>query len=114
MSRQVNEIIYCGKDNVFIVEYQKNGSIYDFTNTTKIEFILNDKSVNSDDNPEYFDYSTGTDGRIIFKLGAAGYLSEDTGNAEVIVYDASNTGGIVFSGKDGLTIKSTLHVKVCE
>jgi len=97
MTHVVNEIVYATKDNSFTIEYTLDSVLYDFTNTTKVEVTLNGTSVDSVANSEYFDYSVGTDGRIIFKLGAAGYTPADSGIAIVTVFDAVNTNGVVFN-----------------
>ena len=101
--RAIDELIFAGADNTFTVEYTVDGSLYDFTSTTKVEFTLNGTSVDSVANATYFDYSTGTDGRIIFKLGAAGYVNADSGLATVKVFDVGNTNGVIFSSPVGHT-----------
>ena len=98
MSSRVNEIIYVGCDNVFIVGYSSDDS-YDFSEVTKVEFELNGKAINSADDPDFFDYSGGTVGElsITLKLGLAGYTPADSGGARVTIFDAVNIKGLVFS-----------------
>lgn len=110
MNTPVNEIIFVGNDNVFILEYSSSDS-YDFSATDKVVFELNGKIVNSTDNPEYFDYSGGGIGKIniTFKLGAAGYVRADSGAATVTIFDPVNTNGLVFS--DPLS-DNQLNIKV--
>ena len=103
MTDYIKETLFSGSDNTFTVEYTINGSLYDFTNTTNVEFILNGISIDSITQASYFDFSVGTDGRIIFKLGQAGYKEEDSGQAIVKVYDATNTNGVIFSSPEGGT-----------
>ena len=100
---QTKETIFSGRNNSFTLEYTLDGELYDFTDTTKVEFVLNGKAVNSTTRPTWFDFSTAVDGRIIFKLGAAGYLAADNGEATVIVYDTANPEGAVFASKLGPT-----------
>ena len=105
---QTKETIFSGRNNSFTLEYTleegtPDEELYDFTDTTKVEFILNGKAVNSVAQPTWFDFSTAVDGRIIFKLGAAGYVAADNGEATVIVYDAANPTGAVFANKLGPT-----------
>ena len=94
-----SEIIFIDKNNSFTLEYKLDGKLYDFSNTTKIVFTLNGKDVNSVSEPTWFDFSTGTDGRIIFKLGTAGYLKADSGYATICVFDTANPSGVIFSSK---------------
>jgi len=96
------ETIFEGRDNTFTIEYVVNGIPFDFTNTTKVEFTLNNKMVDSVTYPDYFDFSVGTDGRIIFNFGSAGYTRKDSGGASVIIFDNSNTRGLVLSTPRGL------------
>lgn len=102
-TKSIDEILFAGSDNTFTVEYTIDGSLYDFSSTTKVEFTLNGTMVDSVASPGYFDFSVGSDGRIIFKLGAAGYTSADSGHATVKVFDATNTNGLVFSSPAGNT-----------
>ena len=108
--KQITEILYAGNDNSFTVEYTVDGSLYDFSATTKVEFTLNGTTVDSVANAAYFDFSVGTDGRIIFKLGQAGYVAADSGDATVTIYDATNTNGVVFSSPAGLTVLSIIVI----
>lgn len=89
----IEETIFIGKDNTFTVEYAG----ITFPTATRIEFSLNGTTVNSVDDPTFFTSTLQTDGRIIFKLGAAGYVVGDAGFATVCIFDASNTNGVVYS-----------------
>ncbi len=107
----VSETIFSLRNNSFTLEYELPvGKLVDFSNTTKVEFILNAKPVNSIDDPAFFDFLVGTDGRIIFKLGEAGYVSTDAGPATIIVFDASNPLGAIFTSEQGPT-RLTVNVK---
>ena len=101
MNCQLEEFIYVGNDNSFTDEFKLDFDLYDFTNTTKIVFTLNAKSVDSVTNPAYFDFSTGTDGRVEFKMGGAGFVAADSGLARIVVFDAGNTNGVVFADPEG-------------
>lgn len=107
----ITEYIHSGKDNTFTVEFTKDGVAYDLSPATKIEFTLNGTTVDSITNPTYFDFSTGTDGRIEFSLGGAGYVQNDSGLATIIAYDPVNTDGIVLASSCGEPTK--LMVNVC-
>ena len=89
----IEETIFIGKDNTFTVEYAG----ITFPTATKIEFTLNGTTVNSVTNPEYFTSTLQSDGRIIFKLGQAGYVAGDAGFATITITDAVNTNGVIYS-----------------
>lgn len=100
----VIETIFSGRNNSFTLEYTLDGVLFDFKDTTKVEFILGGKSSDSATQPTWFDFSGDADGRIIFSLGAAGYVKADAGLATVIVYDTGNPAGAVFTSDRGPTI----------
>jgi len=93
MSLTIEETIFIGKDNSFTVEY----SGITFPTPTKIEFSLNGISVDSVANPTWFTSTLEVNGRIIFKLGAAGYTASDAGFATVTIFDVVNTNGVIYS-----------------
>jgi len=99
MSNLINETIFSGRNNSFTVEYAG----VTFPTPTRIEFTLNGTTVNSVDNPAYFVSTLETDGRIEFKLGAAGYVAADSGKATVTVFDGVNTLGVIYSDVNAST-----------
>jgi hypothetical protein len=103
MATSVKELLFVGKDNFFAVKFKINKSNADFSANTRIEFKLNVTTVNSVDNPEYFDITGGV-GEIKFLLGAAGYVAADSGLATICVFDAVNTNGVVYASPDGPTL----------
>ncbi len=104
---KIEELLFSGKDNTMLVEYAG----ITFPTATKVEFTLNDTTTNSVDDPSMFVITLDSDGRIGFKLGAAGYAKADSGYATVTVYDIVNTNGVVYSARKGPT---KLYVTVIE
>lgn len=102
----IHEIIINGRDNTFTLQF----SGVTLPNPTRIEFTLNGVTVNSVDNPEYFISTLNTDGKIAFKLGAAGYTAGYEGVATVAVFDAVNINGVEYLS-DCTTTR--LFVTVC-
>lgn len=99
--------IFGSHDNSFTLQY----SGYTFPTPTKCEFKLNGTTVSSATNPEFFDFSTfDTDGKITFKMGSAGFLEADSGLCEVVVFDAVNTNGVIYTGMDGYPTEVAVNV----
>lgn len=91
------EVIYLGRDNEIIVLLKSNGVAQDLTNVTKIQVTFGsgvtlDSSVSS----SLFSGINNSGGTVSFKFGSVTtqLVAGNTYNAEVIVYDASNTDGI--------------------
>ena len=59
------EYIFPNTDSSFTLQYTSSEL---FPTPTKIEFILNGTSVNSVDNPEYFNSTLESDGKIEFNI----------------------------------------------
>ena len=101
----INELIFIYNDNSFNVEYTL--AAFDFSQTTKVEFELGGKSVNSTDDPAFFDIVTGPltvgTGQFVFKMGAAGFASYHSGDATITLFDPSTPNGLVFTSPSGPT-----------
>jgi len=72
-------------------------SLTEAAGTVTFDFTTNISNAKNASNPTNVYYAVGIDGRVIFKLGPAGYVPKDSGGATVVIYDAVNTNGLVFS-----------------
>lgn len=104
-SIKIKEFIFIDNDNTFTIEFRKAG--FDFSQTNKVEFKLNDKAVNSTDNAAFFDIVTGPlivgSGTFIFIMGEAGYLPEDSGEAVITLFGPGTPLGLIFAGSQAPT-----------
>jgi len=92
-------IIYNGRDNTFIVEFQDNGLVVDLSGMSKAQINVASNSYNSVDNAALFDITDKANGRITFILGDQGIV-EGEYNATIVLFDAVNTNGIVWMHED--------------
>jgi len=101
----IKELIFDGNDNSITVEYTLAG--FDFSQTTKVQFELGGKTFNSTDSAAFFDIATGPltvgSGTFVFKMGAAGFVRSDSGNATITLFDPSTPNGLIFSSPSGPT-----------
>lgn len=101
--------VFLARENTFTIEFRKAG--FDFTQTTKVEFELNGTSINSTDDPAFFDIITGPfsvgSGQYVFILGDAGYLTTDSGEAVITLFGPGVPDGLQFAGS-----KAPTQVKV--
>jgi len=112
-SISIEELIFNNNNNTFTVEYSKAG--FDFSLISKVAFKLQGVEVNSDDNPEFFNFITGPvivgTGRIIFLLGEAGYAANNKEeDAKITLFGPGAPLGIVFSSTNGPTKVSIVVV----
>jgi len=101
------EIFYLGKDNVSRLELKTAGSLQSIADLTKVEIKINGVVYSSADDADAFDWATeGADGILRLALGKISSLvAGKDRKAELILYDASNTNGIVWG---------TVHVKILD
>lgn len=104
--RSVTETVYLGRDNTIDLLLKADGVITDLTPITKVDIvdIGCSWSINSDDSTDAFDWSSGADGVLRLSLGAE-TVPAGSYRARVIIYDASNTEGIVW-GEIKLTFEA--------
>lgn len=103
-------VIYIGRDNTVTLQLTDDGVAQDLSSATKFEVTINGVSVNSVDTPAAFDLSDAVNGNITLAFGGQA-LTEGTYNIRVVVFDATNTDGIVWVHEDDPT---TLSLKVIE
>ena len=104
-TKKIKESIFIGRNNTFTIEFIKAGM--DFSSVDKVEFELNGKSVNSDDDAAFFDIATGPlivgSGTFVFIMGEAGFLETDSGDATITLFDPSTSLGLQFAGSEAPT-----------
>ena len=91
----ITEIVYKGHDNRINLLLKADGNIVDLSPVTKMELVLdNDEVISSDTYPSAFDWTSGSTGELILDLGDV----VNVGNyvAWLVVYDSTNTDGIVW------------------
>ena len=92
----ITEIVYEGHDNKINLLLKADGEAVDLSSVTKMELKLDDITISSQDYPSAFDWnSSSTTGEVILDLGDVG-LEEGHYVAWLIVYDPTNTDGIVW------------------
>lgn len=102
---KVKQDIFLNRNNTFAIEFRLAG--FDFTQVTKVEFELNGKSVNSTDDPAFFDIITGPltvgSGQFVFIMGFAVFLVTDAGDAIITIFGSGFAAGLQFSGSKAPT-----------
>ena len=102
---RVEENVFLGRNNTFTIEFRKVG--FNFSLTSKVEFELNGKSVNSTDDPLFFDIVTGPltvgTGQFVFKMGAAPFVVADSGDAIITLFGPGVLQGLQFAGSKAPT-----------
>jgi len=91
------EIIYFGRDNSIDLRLKASGVSQNLTNTTKIQVIFGSGvTIDSSVSPTLFSGTTSTVGALSLKFGSLSdrLTSGTVYNAEILVYDDSNTNGI--------------------
>ena len=92
----ITEIVYEGHDNKINLLLRADGEAVDLSSVTKMELKLDDTTISSQDYPSAFDWnSSSTTGEVILDLGDVG-LEEGHYVAWLVVYDSTNTDGIVW------------------
>jgi hypothetical protein len=100
------ELVWTGRDNTIDLLLKADGVARTDLDTSVTKMVLryNDVYYSSTEHSGVFDWVTrGSEGIVILSLGHLGLTGSDR-KAELIVYDASNTNGIVW---DQIYIKVT-------
>lgn len=104
--------VFAGKNNRLSLRLLSGGVSQDLTSITRITVEVGLVTVDSNVNPEAFDWETyATEGRIDFYLGRV--LTQETHQylpATVTLYDAEYTAGIVW--EEDCSVPN-LKIKVC-
>lgn len=88
------EIVYLGADNVIDLVLLEDCIAVDLSGVTKMTLDFDGTKIDSGTSPEAFDWSAG-DGKLSLALGAESIVTAIY-DAELVVYDAENTNGIVW------------------
>jgi len=95
----MREIVYLNRDNVIDLQLQADGSAVDLTPVTRMTLTLDGTTtIDSQTSPGAFDWSGGN-GVVVLALGGES-IGPGRYAAELAVYDAVNTQGIVWGGFD--------------
>jgi len=87
--------VYEGRDNIDQMLFKIGGAALPIDTITDAEIIFNDESYDSDTYSAYFDWATdGASGILAVKMGLFLPVGRDY-NAQVIIYGATTTNGIV-------------------
>ena len=92
----ITEYVINNRDNTIDLLFKANSIVQALNSVTKVELVDEDGNVDtisSADHPSWFDWDTGTIGKMIVSLGAA-ELTAGKYIFKVVLYDASNTNGI--------------------
>ena len=95
------EIIYLGRDNAINLLLKTDGSAYDLSSASTIEAVFSGVTISSTTHPAWFDWLSAslTTGEFSMTLGYASGNSITSGTnykTEIIVYDSSNTSGVMW------------------
>ena len=106
MSTTIKETVYLARDNTVDLELSANGVTTDLTHITKVEVadLGCAWSVNSVTTPSAFDIG-GEDGLLVLKLGQEP-IPAGTYRCNIILYDPTNTDGVVWGDPIQLVFKS--------
>ena len=107
MATNIIENIYLRRNNKIVLQLRKNGVVQDLANVTKVRLVCNrhlefDSSVDS----TAFDWTTVAT-QLDIKIGLKNIKEGVYPSVLLIVYDANNTSGIVWSTFD-LTVQDSL------
>jgi hypothetical protein len=93
----ITETVYLARDNTIDLLLKADGVITDLTPVTRIDLIDTGCAweVSSTTSPNAFDWSGGVSGVLILALGDE-VIPAGSYRARVILYDATNTDGIVW------------------
>jgi hypothetical protein len=101
------EVVYLGRNNTIGLLLNADDEAFDMSSATTVEIVFSGTTISSTTNPGWFDWTSEslTTGQVNIALGSAGAtLTAGTYDAELIVYDASNSEGIMW-GEIPITIK---------
>lgn len=91
----ITETVWLDHDNTIDLVLTADGSAVDLSSVTKMELEIGDDTIiDSATSADAFDWSEG-DGKLILALGGE-TITAGTYTATLIVYDATNTDGIVW------------------
>ena len=88
------EIVFKQRDNINTVTFTDDSGVLDFAATTRmvLKFEGSTESVDTDIDPTFIDFSTGS-GVVIFKLGTLTIADDTVLPASLINYDPAHLNG---------------------
>lgn len=92
------EKIYNGRDNTVDLLLKAEGVAVDLAAVTRMQVVVGSTMVDSQAHPTYFDWTPtpAVTGKVLLTLGAAGLTVGERQVAQLVVFDPSNTLGIVW------------------
>lgn len=96
--KTVVENVYLGRDNVFKLKFTQDNVAVDMSGVTRMVMTVGDETVDSDTVATAFDWTLGN-GEVSFALGAT-LTNKGTAFAELVIYDPTNTNGLVWFNED--------------
>ena len=90
------EVIYLGRDNKIELILKADDAAQSLSGVTHMELIFSGVTFSSV-TAGFFDFSGTTTGHLALTFGQATTLAPGSYNAELIVYDVSNTAGVLWS-----------------
>ena len=89
------EVVYVGRDNTINLLLKADGSAEDLSGVTHMALVFSGVTVSSVGRTSWFDWSSGTTGQLILKLGGT-TVTPGAYEAELLVYDLTHTSGIMW------------------
>ena len=93
----IMEVVYLGRDNTIDLKLLADGVAVDLAPVTRMVLMIETTVIDSTTTPSAFDWDTGVTGKIILFLGNTDGLPPGKYKSTLIVYDASNPNGLVWS-----------------
>jgi len=90
------EILYLSRDNRIDLMLKADGSAQDLSGTTHAMAIFSGVTFTSVGRATWFDWTSGTTGELRLKLSGVTGVSPGNYDVELILFDATNTNGIVW------------------
>ncbi len=91
----VREVVFLGRDNTIDLELRADGVAADLAAVTRMTLSVGGVTVDSDVASSAFDWLEG-DGKLILALGDQSLPSRVQRDCRLVVYDPTNTEGIVW------------------
>lgn len=95
-------VIYADHDNVVSLELTDDDLPVDLTNMTKVQVTIDGVTADSTIAPDMFELGNVAAGIIGLKFGALAGVTEAAHKIRLVIFDAANQAGIVWSHEDNL------------
>ena len=94
----ITEVFYLGHDNTIDLLLKADGQAQDLSSVTRMKLVVGSTEIDSATESNVFTWTgTGTTGKVIIDLNEySGSLTAGAYTARLIVYDPTNSDGIVW------------------